>query len=160
MTPEQYVQKLIELSLQKLDAINEIFELTKKQSEIINEDSADKLQKLIELKQKQIDNIGELDEAFEVYFARLKSTLGIQSIDEIRMTQLQGAAELKQIVTIISEIYKKIQTLEIENKNRTEEIVNKLASEIRKIKQHKMANNGYNIASKLPNTSYFIDKRK
>lgn len=160
MTPEQYIQKLIEISNKKLNIVNEILDLTKIQSEIINEDSAEKLNKLIDLKQQQIDLIGELDEAFEVYYLRMKSVLGVQSIEEINMTQLEGTAELKQIISDISNTSTQIEKLEIDNKNKVQAVLDKLASEIRRVKQHKMVNNGYNVVSKIEKPSYFIDKKK
>ncbi|QNU68684.1 flagellar export chaperone FlgN [Ruminiclostridium herbifermentans] len=160
MVPEQYIQKLIDVSSKKLNIIKEILDLTRMQSAIINEDSAEKLNKLIDLKQQQIDLIGELDEAFEVYFGRLKSVLGVQSIDEIDMVQFNGAAELKQIITDITNATRQIQALEIENKNKVQAVLDNLASEIRKVKRHKMVNNGYNVAAKLDKPSYFIDKKK
>lgn len=160
MLPEQYIQKLIEISDKKLNIIKEILELTKIQSEIIDENSADKINRLIDLKQQQIDLIGELDQAFEVYYGRLKSVLGVQSIDEIDMAQFTEATQLKRIVTEISNTISQIQKLEIENKNKVQDVLDKLASEIRKVKSHKMVNNGYNIAGKLDTPSYFIDKKK
>ena len=158
--PEQYIQKLIDVSDKKLNIIREILNLTRMQSAIISENSADKLNKLIDLKQQQIDLIGELDEAFEVYYGRLKSVLGVQSIEEINMVQFNGAAELKQIIADITNATRQIQVLEIENKNQVQAVLDNLASEIRKVKRHKMANNGYNVAAKLDKPSYFIDKKK
>lgn len=160
MTPEQYIQKLIEISDKKLNIVNEILNLTKMQSAVINEDGADKLNKLISQKQQQIDLIAELDEAFEVYYSRMKSILGVQSLEEINMSQLNGAVKLKQIVKDISSTAEQIQQLEIDNKNKVQEVLDKLASEIRRVKQHKMVNNGYNTASKFQCPSYFIDKKK
>jgi len=160
MTPEQYIPKLIELSKKKLSGINELLILTKEQSAIISEDSADELNRLIDLKQCQINIINEVDEAFEVYYSRLKSILGVQSIEEMKMRQLQGAAELKQIVTTIFKTIKQIQSIEIDNKNNAQAIANKLANDIRRIKQSKMANNGYNVAANQPQPSYFYDKKK
>jgi hypothetical protein len=160
MTPEEYVQKLIELSDKKLERLKEILALTEQQSRIISEDSADEINNLIAQKQKQIDMIDELDNSFEIYYSRLKSVLGVESIEDIRMSQISGSAELKQIVTVIFNTAKQIQKLEVENKNRVQEIVNKLAGDIRRIKQAKTANNGYNIAGKLPQPAYFFDKKK
>ncbi len=158
--PEQYIQKLIEISDKKLNIVKEILNLTRMQSAIINENGADKLNRLIELKQQQIDQISELDEAFDVYYGRLKSVLGVQSIEEISMVKFDRAAELKQIITDISNATKQIQVFEIENKNQVQAVLDNLASEIRKVKQHKMVNNGYNVAAKLDKPSYFIDKKK
>jgi tRNA U55 pseudouridine synthase TruB len=158
--PEQYIQKLINVSDKKLNIIREILDITRLQSEIINEDSADKLNKLIDLKQQKIDLIGELDEAFEVYYGRLKSVLGVQSLEEINMVQFNGAVELKQTITDITNAVRQIQVLEMENKNKVQAVLDDLASEIRKVKRHKMVNNGYNVAAKLDTPSYFIDKKK
>jgi len=160
MTPEQYVQKLIDISEKKLDGLRDILNLTKEQSTVINEDSAEEIERLIGLKQHKIDLIDELDKSFEVYYSRLKSILGVQSIEEIRAIQLQGAAELKQIVTTIFNITKQIQSLEIENKNYVQAIVAKLGNDIKRIRQSKVANNGYNVVAKLPKPSYFFDKKK
>lgn len=159
MTVDQYVQKLIELSEKKLDSLKEIFNLTKQQSGVISEDNVEEINRLIELKQKQIDNIDELDSSFEVYYSRLKSVVGVDSIEELRMSQISGAAELKQLITVIFDTAKKIQTLEIDNKTRVEAIVNKLAEDIKKIKQSKAVNNGYNMGAKLPPQSYFDQKK-
>lgn len=160
MTPEEYIDKLIEISNKKLDGLREIFTLTSQQSTVISEENAEELNKLINLKQLQIDIIDELDQAFEVYYLRLKSILGVQSIEEIRVGQFDRASELKQIITTIYDIVKKIQVLEIENKNKVQAIVTKLAKDIRRVRQSKVANNGYNIGAKLPQQSYFIDKKK
>ncbi|PYG89129.1 FlgN protein [Ruminiclostridium sufflavum DSM 19573] len=160
MTPEQYIYRLIEISEKKLNILKEILNLTKMQSAIISEESAEKLDRLINLKQQQIDLISELDGSFEVYYARMKSILGVKSIEEISMVQLQGAAELKQVITDISNTTKQIQKLEIDNKNEVQTILDRLASEIRRVKQHKIVNNGYNVASKLEKPSYFFDKKK
>jgi hypothetical protein len=160
MTPEQYIQKLIEISEKKLDGLREILNLTTQQSVVINEDNADEIERLISLKQLQIDLIDELDKSFEVYYSRLKSILGVQSIEEISVIQLEGASELKQIVTTIFNTTKQIQGLEIENKNKVQEIVTKLGNDIKRIRQSKVANNGYNAPAKLPQPSYFFDKKK
>jgi len=160
MTPEQYIQKLIEVSEKKLDSLREILNITKEQAIVINEDNTTEIERLIALKQLQIDMIDELDKPFEVYYSRLKSLLGVQSIEEIKAIQLQGAAELKQIVTAIFNITKQIQSLEIENKIKVQAIVTKLSNDIKRIRQSKVANNGYNVAANLPKPSYFFDKKK
>lgn len=160
MTEEQYIQKLIELSEKKLVGLEEILNLTMKQSTVINEDSAEELQRIIDLKQQQMDSIDELDDAFNVYFSRLKSLLGVQSIEEVKMTQLKGAVELKSIITTIFETIKRIQLLENENNKKVREVVAKLTDDIRRVNQSKMVNNGYNIGAKLPPQSYYIDKKK
>lgn len=160
MNADQYIQKLLELSEKKLNGLRQILKLTEEQSNVITEDNADELQRIIDLKQQQMDIIDEFDQAFEVYYSRLRSVLGVQSLEEIRMSELNGAAELKQIVTIIYDITKQIQSLEGMNNKKVKDILNRLSSEIRQVKQGQVVNNGYNIGSKLPQQSYYFDKKK
>lgn len=159
MTAEQYIQKLFALSDKKLDGLREILKLTKKHSTVINEDNVEELREIINLKQRQMDTIDELDNAFEVYYSRLKSLLGVQSLEEVKMTDLDGAAELKQIVTTIYEITKQIQRLENENGKKVRDILNKLDHDIKYVNQSKIVNNGYQVGGKMPQQSY-IDKKK
>lgn len=160
MNADQYIQKLLELSYKKLEGLKEILKLTEHQSEIITEDNVEELHEIINLKQQQMDMIDEVDQAFEVYYQRLKSILGVQSLEEVRITQLAGAAELKQIVATIYQTTKHIQNLESINSNKVRDVLNKLSNDIRQVKQGKMVNSGYNIAEKLPQQSYFFDKKK
>ncbi|WP_027630250.1 flagellar protein FlgN [Ruminiclostridium cellobioparum] len=160
MNADQYIQKLLELSEKKLNGLRQILKLTEEQSEVITEDQVDELQKIIDLKQQQMDSIDELDQAFEVYYSRVKTVLGVQSLEEVRMSELNGAAELKQIITTIYDIIKQIQRLEGMNNTKVRDILDKLSSEIRQIKQGQAVNNGYNIGSKLPQQSYYFDKKK
>lgn len=160
MTAEQYIQKLFSLSTKKLDGLREILKLTDKQSDVITEDSVKELQEIINLKQHQMDMIDEIDAAFEVYYSRMKSLLGVQSLEEIRMSDLDGAAEFKQIVTTIFDITKQIQRLESDNNKKVRDVLAKLGMDIRQVNQSKIANNGYNVGGKLPQPSYFFDKKK
>lgn len=160
MNADQYILKLLELSEKKLNGLRQILKLTEEQSNVITEDNVDELQKIIDLKQQQMDIIDELDQAFEVYYSRVKSVLGVKSLEEIRMSEINGAAELKQIITTIYDITKQIQTMEGMNNKKVRDILNTLSGEIRQIKQGQVVNNGYNIGAKLPQQSYYFDKKK
>lgn len=160
MTPEQYIQKLTDLSLKKSDSMKKILILTKKQSEVITEDSIEELQNLIDIKQKLIDDINELDDAFEVYFSRLKSILGIESMEEVRISDYGEVVQLQQAIKTIFETIKEIQNVENENNMKARDVLESLGGQIRQIKQGKIANNGYNIGGKLPQQSYYFDTKK
>lgn len=159
MTADKYIQKLQELSEKKMGGLRNILKLTQEQSSVITEDSIEELQKIIDLKQSEMDKIDELDQAFEVYYSRLKSLMGVQSLEEIRMSELSGSTELKQTITSIYELTKSIQMLENSNNNKVRAILHKLGSEIKQVKQGQVINNGYNIGSKLPPQSYFDTKK-
>lgn len=160
MTPEQYIQKLTDLSLKKSDSMKKILILTKKQSEVITEDSIEELQNLIDIKQKLIDDINELDDAFEVYFSRLKSILGIESMEEVRISDYGEVVQLQQAIKTIFETIKEIQNVENENNMKARDVLESLGGQIRQVKQGKIANNGYNIGGKLPQQSYYFDTKK
>lgn len=160
MNSDQYIQKLLELSDKKLNGLRKILKLTEEQSNVITEDNTEELQRIIELKQQQMDMIDELDQAFEVYYSRLKSLMGVQSLEELKMSELNGASELKQIVTSVYDIIKQIQKLEDLNNKKARDILDKLSSEIRQIKQAQKVNNGYNMGGSLPQQSYYFDKKK
>ncbi len=159
MTADKYIQKLQELSEKKMEGLRNILKLTQEQSSVITEDSIEELQKIIDLKQNEMNKIDELDQAFEVYYSRLKSLMGVQSLEEIRMSELTGSTELKQTITSIYELTKSIQMLENSNNNKVRAILHKLGSEIKQIKQGQVINNGYNIGGKLPPQSYFDTKK-
>jgi hypothetical protein len=160
MTAEQYIQKLYELSVKKLEGLRQILKFTNEQRNVITEDNIEELQRIIDLKQQEMDAIDELDQAFEVYYSRLKSLLGVESLEEIKMADLTGAAELKQIITTIYGMTKEIQNIENVNNKKVRDILNRLSSEIRQVTQNKMVNNGYNIGNKPPQQSFYFDKKK
>lgn len=160
MTPEQYIQKLTDLSLKKSDSMKKILILTKNQSEVITEDSIEELQNLIDVKQKLIDDINELDDAFEVYFSRLKSILGIESMEEVRISDYGEIVQLQQTIKTIFETIKEIQKVENQNNMKARDVLESLGGQIRQVKQGKIANNGYNIGGKLPQQSYYFDTKK
>ncbi len=160
MTPEQYIQKLTELSLNKSDKMKKILDLTKKQSDVITEDSINELQNLIEIKQKLIDEINELDDAFEVYYSRLKSILGIESMEEVSISKYHEVTGLQQAIKTIFDTINEIQIAENENNMRARGVLDSLGGQIKQVKQGKIANNGYNIGGKLPQQSYYFDTKK
>ncbi len=160
MTAEQYVQKLLELSYKKLECLREIQKLTEQQSAIIDEENAEALKGKLDMKQIQMDMVDKLDEMFEVYYARLKSFMKIESLEEIRMSELIGSAELKQTVNTIFQITKGIQELEDQNNKKVKAMLLNLADEIKLVNKGKIANNGYNVGGKLQQPAYFFDIKK
>ncbi len=158
-TPEKYIERLIDVLKKKHVLLRSILSLTQAQSSQISEDSIEKLQKLIDEKQRVIEDINKLDDEFNVYFARLKTTLKISSLDELNAAGLEGAKLLKEITAGILKIITEISEMEKTNNEKSKELLGALGSEVKKINQGKRANNAY--ALKPMNTSsYFIDKKK
>lgn len=160
MTAAEYIQKLTGISMQKLNSMNEILELTKKQENVITEDSLNNMQEIINQKQALIDSINKLDENFDVYYTRLKSVLGVTNLEHVPASQVPGVVELKKIINSIFHIMEQIQKLEKENKDKADELLNNLGQQIKKVNQNKLINNSYNGIYKQPQTSYYFDTKK
>lgn len=159
MTAAEYISSLVELLEKKKSHMQCILDLTQKQSAVIDQDSLEELQKLIDEKQIHIDTINKIDEDFEVYFRRLKSTLNIKTLNELELPGVSGAAALKDETAAIIELIKKISKLEETNSIKAKGLLENLGDEIKKLNQGKKISSAYN-PSPLSNPSYFIDKKK
>lgn len=159
ITPEKYIERLIDLLKKKHVLLRSILSLTQAQVSQINEESIDKLQKLIDEKQHVIDDINSLDDEFNVYFTRLKSTLKINSLDELNAEELEGAKVLKEVTAGIISLIKEISELEKTNNEKSKELLGTLSGEIKKLNQGKKVNTGY-VSKPFNSASYFIDKKK
>ena len=162
MTPEEYVKKLIQLSLNKLELLGQVLEETRRQSTVITEDSIEALQKSIDAKQELIDRIDKSDEAFSVYFERLKSIKKVNSLDQLNVHDIDGLSELRQIIEKIVNTLREIENVEQYNNKQAHNVLDKLATEIKKINNGKVATSAYR-ASKYnavaATTTYFDTKK-
>jgi methyl-accepting chemotaxis protein len=159
MSVEEYINKLIEVSDKKYSLLKDILFITRDQSKSLNEDGIEALQKLIEEKQKKIDEINKIDETFDVYFKRLKQTLGIKSLDEVKGSEINGIGKLKDAVGGIMTIVNEISEIEKSNNRKAKEVLDSLANKIRQANQGKQLSNAYMpVPGRMP--SYFIDKKK
>lgn len=159
MKPEEYLQRLSEVSSKKLELLKDILELTRAQARAINEDGLETLSRLIQEKQVGIDAINRLDEEFEVYFKRLKGSLGVKSLDELNASGLAGAGELKDTITQIFGVMQKISDIENQNNENARNLLRKFGDEIKRINQGKKISNAY-MSGPSETPSYFIDKKK
>lgn len=156
---EKYIKKLIDSLKKKYVLLRSILSLTQAQSSEINENAVEKLQKLIDEKQNTIDEINKLDDEFDACFTRLKNALKVNSLDELDAVGIEGAKHLKEITADIINLIKEISEIEKANNLKSEELLNNLRSEIKKINQTKTINNAY--GSRPGNkAAYFIDKKK
>ena len=161
MTPSEYITKLTEISQKKIVILKEILILTKRQSENIQEDCLDTLKYIVEEKQRFMDDVDKLDDAFEVYFKRLKSTLGIESLDKLTSNANIGdTATLKNHIQEIFNLLNQIDLLDKDNNEKGKTLMTKLSTEIKKVNQKKIINNGYKPASSMPQQSLYFDTKK
>lgn len=160
MTPEGYIERLLEISKKKYKLVEDILALTKEQKNSINIDGVDQLSKIIFDKQEKIDDINKLDENFNVYFLSLKKSLKIKSLEEIKGKDVIGAIELQECIKDIMKLIGEIRELEQQNNLKAKNLLDELGREIRKVKQGKKVTNAYNPGYSLIPPSYYIDKKK
>jgi hypothetical protein len=160
MTPETYIERLWDGSGKKLLLLQDLYKLTVRQSDMINQDKLENLDEIIGDKQKCIDQIDKLDEEFNVYFLRLKQQLNIKNLDELHNPDIKGVKELKLTIGTIIELIKEISTLEQQNNLKAKSLLDELGKEIKKINQGKKVTNAYNPGSNLRPPSYYIDKKE
>ncbi|WP_265445767.1 flagellar protein FlgN [Acetivibrio straminisolvens] len=159
-TPEGYIQRLVEISQQKIDCLKSILSLTTAQAEAINEEGMDGLSKLIDEKQIKIDEINSLDEKFNECFTALKQKLGINSLDEAGRLGIKGAKELQELVSEIMVFLREISEIEKKNKEKANGLLNELGAKIREIREGRRVSSAYSPSASLSPPSYFIDKKK
>jgi len=159
MEPEAYIERLKEISVKKLNLIEEILNLTKAQSQSIAAEDLNGLEDLISDKQKLIDEISKLDEEFSDFFLELKRRLNVESLDELKGINIPGTDRLQEIVGRIMETLKEVCEIEKRNEAEVRKLMNAIEDEIRKINQAKKANKAY-MPKPVSSTSYFIDKKK
>lgn len=164
MTPEIYIESLNELLSKKKALLLDILALTQSQTESITEAGMDRLNHLIYEKQLEIDGINKLDDEFGACSQKMKSTLGISSLNQLDAAILdaaaaKGAKQLKVLTAEILDVIQSISNLEKENSSKSKKLLEQFGNEIKKINQGKKANNAYRPGvSSAP--SYFLDKKK
>lgn len=164
ITVSQYIERINELLNKKLSLLKDIWAITQKQTDTIQEDRLDELGALIDEKQKKIDLIEKIDEEFGVYFERMKSAFGISRLDQLDVSKLEnsaqgGARSLKSLTSEVMGVIKEISEVEKTNSNKSKELLNEFGNQIRNINSGKKVNNAYRPASyEVP--SYFLDKKK
>lgn len=164
MTQGKCIERLNELLFKKKVLLLDILALTRAQTEAIAEDSLDSLNNLINSKQLKIDEVNKLDEEFGAHYSRLKSTMGISSLDQLDNAKLEsgaseGAKQLKDLTAGILNVIRSISEVEKENSQKSNKLLAQFGSEIKKINLGKKANNAYKSGS-ISAPSYFLDKKK
>lgn len=156
---EKCIISMNEVLSKKSSFLQELFDLTQNQSVAINDGNVAELNRLVDCKQEKIDSINKLDEEFKAYFERLKSILGVASLELLDAGRVPGAGELRSKVAEIIVLVKKISDIEVANSQAAKKLLSSLGSQVKKLNQGMKLSNAYTPA-KLDRGSYFIDKKK
>ena len=159
MRAEEYIQRLTDISSQKLALLDEILLFTKSQNEVIKEKRFDEMNQLLEERQKRMDAVDELDKRFVVCSERLKELLSLNSFEELPRYNLPGTAELKRVVENISQCLIKIKELDDENTALVKAELNTVRGQIKTANEYKRIAGAY-YPDQNSGRSVFFDKKK
>lgn len=153
------IEELIYISKEKKVLMQNIFDLTSRQKEFLKLNKIQTVIKQTELKDKYISDVDKLDIRFYNLFSKLKTNLGINSIDEIDIIRYPQMKKLKKVVGEILKLTKDIQTIDNENINSLKKDMGETSNKLRGLRQGKKVTNAYG-AYKNQVTSVFLDKKK
>lgn len=156
LTKEEYVERLIEISKNKLHLINQIYFSTPMSDGRVSYDNTQMINQYFENKQKIIVDINNLDDAFEVYYIKLKSLLN----DENKLECVQDSRILKSLVEEIVDMTGKVQDIENQFNSNCSELMNDIKRNISAVNRSSIVNNSYLKKSNETNTSRFLDEKK
>jgi flagellar biosynthesis/type III secretory pathway chaperone len=156
---QTYIQLLADTLKKKIEVLNQLMELTGKQeteitSEVFNEDN---FMELITLKDAQIQKLNMLDDGFEHLFRSVSDELAAG-----KGSYAEKIIELKEYITVITDMSVKLQTMEARNKSKLEVLLATKRKNILKAKvSAQTATNYYKtMAMQHEAQSYFYDKKK
>ena len=109
------IDNLIGLVDSKYEQLKEIYLLTKKQAEVIEESNMNALLELIDRKQEKIDLVVKFDSQFEAITDDIKTIYDIKSLDELEAPDT-NLLVLKEKIAKVTNILNQI--LQIENSNK------------------------------------------
>ena len=151
------IDKLISLSKEKNQLINEIYGFTKAQKQEIEKEDINNLNKILDEKDKLIKKINKIDIEFLNIFSQIKKEEGVENIYDLDVNKYPNLKDLKNIVTEISSTLMAISLLDEENNKNMKKRLEQVKLELKRVKEGQRAYKGYNV----PMTeSILIDEKK
>ncbi len=155
---QTYFILLKDTSKKKIGVLQELLKYTLIQEKIIDQGDIEKEEFLdtISEKEKQLNILLQLDDGFEQVYQRIKDSL-------LKYPKYFEAEvkELKDLITIITDLNIKLQALEKRNKTKMDNVLIKKRLEIKNFKaNNQMVSNYYkNMANQHQGQAYFLDKK-
>lgn len=154
---KELIDKLISVTKEKKNLLENMYDITKKQMEEINKEEIVSLNEMVDQKDHIIKQIDKLDIEFLTTFSRIKKEHSIENIDELKVEKYPNLAELKETVKEISSTLMAISLLDEENSRIMKEKLKDIQVELRRINEGKKAYKGYNTTII---DSVLIDEKK
>lgn len=152
------IEFMITLLDRKIELLDEIFDLTKKQTKVIGDGKIDKLNELIRSKQLRIDKINKIDNEFSKIFKDIKQRNNINKIEELDVSR-EYLIQLKELTGKMYKIIENICDIEKNNNELIKQNLNMVKSKIKEINIGKKAAINY-YGKSVQYGGYFIDKKK
>lgn len=159
MNEQQLINQMIDLSEKKLEQLTALEQLSRRQSVAFANRDVDEIEILLDKKDGIIDHIKKLDDAFLSASGKLKGLLGIESLEAISGTDLDGKDRLKGLIAEIASMVESIIRIEQDSIDSAAKIKNEVGDKIKEINAGKRATAAYGIKPSGP-PSYFFDKKK
>lgn len=154
---KELIDELVNINEKKLEYLYNMLELTKFQREYIDEENMIKTDEILEKKDELIKKIDKLDIEFLIKFSELKKKHNVDDINELDINVYPSLKILKDIIKNISSTLMSISILDDENNKYLKNSLEKIKSDLKKLKKGKKAYKGYN---KSIEESIFIDEKK
>ncbi|SHI62565.1 FlgN protein [Geosporobacter subterraneus DSM 17957] len=134
------IDQLIQISGQKLNALEDLLNITVMQGNSIKTGDLEELSTLIEKKQDLINLINGLDVQFLEHYTHFKKMLHIQSLEEINAREHPTVAVLQQNVGKILVLLKRIEEIDRQNNVHLSKDFEQVKEEMKKIKAEQQSN--------------------
>jgi rubrerythrin len=153
------LKRLLEIAEAKKQHMQQILELTRKQSEVLSAQQVDKLLAYIQDKQEHIDAIKALDEEFSDIFEEIKEKVRSGSFKDDNPEGYDLYVMLRASISEIKDMVEAVCALETQNQNRVREVIQDVKARISNINRGKRGYSAYK--QQMPQADgVFIDQRK
>ncbi len=140
MDIKERIDQSIEITGQKLLAVEELLNLTVTQGNSIKTGDLEGLSVGIEKKQDLMNRINGLDTQFLDQYAYLKKALNIQSFEELNVREYPRVAFLQQNVGKIMVLLKRIEEIDRQNNVHLSQDFEQVKEEMKKAKAEQQSN--------------------
>lgn len=154
---KELIDSMIYISKEKLEYLGIILKLTKVQKKHIGKEDMLSNDEILDKKDEIIKKIDVLDREFLIKFSELKKKCNIKDINELNVEEYPALKELKDTIREISSTLMAISILDEENNKALKESLEKIKTNLKKIRKGKKAYKGYN---KTLGSNIFIDEKK
>ncbi len=148
------INNLVEILNIKLKLLQDIYDLTRKQSKMLNDEDVDSFIKIIERKDLRIRKINELDKRYKSNLKEIREEYSTEDLNDIK-----SSSEILVLEESIQEILKNIYGFDKSNRERFDVEFNKMRSSMVDVKKsRKVTSSYYKMPTQLG--GHFIDKKR